>query len=76
MKTTTCKNLRGACSAEIFGETPEEMSENCKSHVMEMLQIGDTEHQAAMESMMKLSPEEQQNWYKEFVESFPNLQDA
>ena len=39
MKKTTCKDLRGACDAIILGETPEEMGENSKKHVMEMIRI-------------------------------------
>ena len=76
MKKTTCKDLRGACDAEILGATPEEMGENSKKHVMELVQSGDAKHQSAIESMMKLSPEEQQKWYKEFLENFDSLQDA
>ena len=62
MKKTTCKDLRGACDAEIQGETPEEMAENCKQHVMEMMQSEDESHKAAVESMMQLSKEEQGKW--------------
>lgn len=76
MKKTTCRDLRGACDAEITGATPEEMGENSKNHVMEMVQAGDEAHMAAIESMKKLSPEEQMKWYQEFKNSFDALQDA
>lgn len=52
MKKTTCRNLRGACDAEIQGETPEEMGQHCRQHVMEMIQSGDEDHKAAVASMM------------------------
>lgn len=68
--------MRGACSAEILGETPEEMGENSKRHVMEMVQAGDANHKAAIEDMMKLRPKEQQKWYKGFKNSFDSLPDA
>ncbi len=38
MKETTCRDLRGACDTEIQGATAEEMGENSKQHVMEMMQ--------------------------------------
>ncbi len=76
MKKTTCGDLRGACDAEIQGETPEEMGEKCKQHVMEMIQSGDEDHKAAVESMMQLSKEEQEKWYEDFMKRFNSLQDA
>ena len=48
MKKTTCRDLRGSCDAEIQGETADEMAENCKQHVMGMLQAGDEGHKAAV----------------------------
>ena len=52
MKKATCRDMRGACDAEFQGETPEEMGEKCKEHVMEMMQSGDEDHKAAVESMV------------------------
>ncbi len=34
MKKATCKELRGTCDAEILGETPQEMADNCQKHVL------------------------------------------
>ncbi|MFV1980643.1 MAG: DUF1059 domain-containing protein [Rhodothermia bacterium] len=76
MKKTTCRNLRGACDAEIQGETPDEMAENCKQHVMEMMGSGDEDHKAAVEGMMELSKEEQEDWYEGFKRDFDSLPDA
>ncbi|MEK9167123.1 MAG: DUF1059 domain-containing protein [Patescibacteria group bacterium] len=76
MKKTTCRELRGACDAEITGETAEEMGENSKKHVMEMIQAGDPDHQAAMEDMMKLGQADQMAWYEGFKNSFDSLPDA
>jgi hypothetical protein len=76
MKKTTCRALRGACDLEIQGETPEEMGENCKAHVMEMMQSGDEAHKTAVESMMQLSEEEQMKWYDNFEKEFSSLQDV
>lgn len=76
MKKTTCKDLRGACDTEIQGETPEEMGENSKKHVMEMIQSGDEAHIAAVEAMRQLSQEEQEKWYEEFKKRFDSLPDA
>lgn len=76
MKKTTCKDLRGACDVVIIGDTPEEMGENSKKHVMEMVQAGDAAHKKAIEDMMKLSKEEQMSWYAGFMERFSSLPDA
>ena len=76
MKKTTCRNLRGACDTVIQGETPEEMGENCKQHVMEMMQSGDEDHKTAVASMQQLSQEEQEKWYEDFKSGFDSLQDA
>ena len=76
MKKTTCRDLRGACAAEIQGATAEEMGENSKQHVMEMMQSGDAEHKAAVASMMELSQEAQQKWFEDFKAGFDSLPDA
>jgi hypothetical protein len=76
MKKTTCRDLRGACDAVILGETPEEMGENSKQHVMGMVQSGDDDHKAAIDGMMKLSKEEQEKWHQDFKNGFDSLQDA
>lgn len=76
MKVATCRELRGACEAKITGSTPEEMGENSKKHVMEMLGAGDEAHKAAIENMMKLSPEEQQAWQDDFRKNFNSLPEA
>ncbi len=76
MKKTTCRELRGSCDVEISGETPEEMGENSKKHVMEMVHSGDEGHKAAIESMQQLSKEEQMKWYEDFKSNFDSLPDA
>lgn len=76
MKKATCKELAGACDEIITGNTPEEMGENSRKHAVEKVQSGDSAHQNAMNEMMKMSQEEQQKWYKNFVDNFDNLEDA
>ncbi len=76
MKKTTCAGLRGACDAEISGETAEQMGEASKQHVMEMTQSGDEAHKAAVNAMQRLSDEEQQAWYAGFLAGFDALPDA
>ena len=76
MKKATCKDMRGACEMEFTGETPEEMGEKCKAHVMELVQAGDADHKAAIDSMMAQSKEDQMKWYEEFRAGFASLQDA
>ncbi len=70
MKNVTCSDLGGPadCQFEIVGSTAEEMGDNCKKHVMEMVQSGDEAHQAAINAMMNLSPEEQQKKFAEYMQ--------
>jgi hypothetical protein len=75
MKKTTCRNLKGACDELIFGETPDEMGENSKKHVMKMVQMGDEAHKKSIDEMMKLSSEEQHAWYEEFRNNFTSLEE-
>lgn len=76
MKQATCKQLRGACDEIITGETPDEMGDNCRTHVMQELAKDDEAHKAAVNDMMLLSKEEQEKWHKEFEASFPGLPEA
>lgn len=76
MKKTTCRELRGACDTEIQGETLDEMSQNCQKHVMEQIELGDQAHKAAIDDMVKLSAEEQKQWYEDFKNKFDSLPDA
>ena len=76
MKKATCKQLAGACDEVITGNTPEEMGEKSRAHAMKMVESGDEAHKVAMDEMMKMSPEEQQKWYQDFVNNFDNLEDV
>jgi len=76
MKKATCKDMRGACEQEFEGETAEEMGGKCREHVMQMVQGGDADHKAALDSMMAQSKEDQEKWYNEFIANFESLQDA
>ena len=76
MKKATCRYMRGACDAEFEGETPEEMGQICRQHVMEMVQSGDEAHKTAMDNMMELRKEEQEKRYEECRNRFDSSQDA
>ena len=58
------------------GEAAEEMGAKYRQHVMEMMQSGDEDHKAAVESMMQLSKEEQEKGYDKFRSKFDSLQGA
>ncbi len=76
MKQATCSDLRGACNQIITGNSAEEMANACKNHAMEMAGKQDPAHLEAMSKMSKLAPEEQQEWWQEFVEGFDKLEEA
>jgi len=69
----TCREMGGACDAEIHGETADEMMENGKKHVHE---AGDDVHNAIIKEMESSSPEEMEAWMKDFHGKFEAAPDA
>lgn len=69
MKKITCSDLGGpeSCEVEFRGDDPTAVVKNCQDHVMEEVGKGDSEHQDAVENMMGLSPEEQQEKMEEYM---------
>ena len=76
MKKTICRDLAGPCDAEIQGSTPEEMGENSKKHVMEMIQSGDKDHKSAVEKMQQMSKEDHDKFFEDFKNRFDSLEDV
>jgi len=74
MKKILCSDLGGPanCDVAIMGETFDELGENSKTHVMQMVAAGDEDHQAAIEKMKSATPEEQQKMFASFKEAFDN----
>ncbi len=75
MKKATCRYMRGACDAEFESQTPREMGQICRQHVMELVQPGDEAHKTAMENMLELGKEEREQWYEDFRSRSNSLQD-
>jgi predicted small metal-binding protein len=59
MKKLTCRDLGGPCNTEITGNSFEEIGKKSHDHVMEQINHGNEEHQAAANKMRNASPEEQ-----------------
>lgn len=76
MKVSTCNDLKGACDAKITGETPDEMGQNSRKHVEEMIAAGDQAHKDAVEEMKNMSGDEFAAWHKSFTDGFDALPDA
>lgn len=72
MKTLKCSDLGGPsdCQHEVSAESVEELGNNCKAHVMDMVGKGDEAHQAAINDMMAKSPEEQQVAFAAFAKKY------
>lgn len=70
MKKMKCRDIGGSCDEVITGNTPEEMGENSKKHVMSLMEKGDTSHNEAMEKMRQISPEEFQAFMVDFRKKF------
>jgi len=75
MKTTTCRQLGGACDKEFHANTFEEMAELSKKHGMEMYQKGDGKHIKVMEEMKKLmsAPQAMKEWMESKRKQFDAL---
>ena len=75
MKTMTCRQLGGACDKEFHAETFQEMAELSKQHGMEMYQVKDQAHMAAMGEMQEMmqQPEAMQQWFENKRKEFDAL---
>jgi hypothetical protein len=76
MKKATCKELGGACDFVLTGETPEQMGQASRDHVMDMMADGDEDHKAAVAKMMSMGKAAQMAWYKEFEAKFNELENV
>lgn len=72
MKTMTCNQLGGACEKEFKANTFEELANLSKQHGMEMFQVQDPAHMAAIGKMMQLmqDPAAMQKWFEEKRQQF------
>ena len=75
MKEMSCKDLGGACNTKFRAETFDEIAELSKKHGMEMFQVGDADHMAAMEKMQLLmkNPEAMNEWFEQKRKEFDDL---
>ena len=70
MKTVTCKDLGGPCDAPLTGETFAEVGTKSMNHVKEQMEKGDEAHTAAVNAMMKATPDEQKAMMVEYEKNF------
>jgi len=70
MKKIMCSDLGGPenCEVEFRGDDPAAIVKTCQEHVMEEVEKGDSDHQDSVENMSGLSPEEQQEKYREYMQ--------
>ena len=73
MKSLTCNQVGGACDTAFTGATLEEISEACKTHVMENM---DEAHKAKMDEMMAKSEEERKAAWEEWQKLFDAAPDV
>ena len=70
MKNLTCRDLGGPCEEVITGNSFDEMGNNCKNHVMALINNGDKAHMSAAGKMRDATPEQQQAWMAEFERKY------
>lgn len=75
MKTMTCIQLGGACTAVFTANSFEEIAEMSKTHGMEMFQKNDEAHLKAMGEMQELmkSPDAMKTWFDNKRKEFDGL---
>lgn len=75
MKTMTCIQLGGACTAAFTANSFEEIAEMSKHHGMEMFQKNDEAHLKAMGEMQELmkSPDAMKTWFDNKRKEFDGL---
>jgi hypothetical protein len=76
LRKATCKQLGGVCDIAIVGNSPEQMAQNAKDHVLDMLSDGDAPHRQLVFSLMRLSKKQQNEKYEELVQSFSLFTEA
>jgi hypothetical protein len=77
MKTTTCKEMGGACDQPFSGNSFDEIAMMVSKHAREMVQQGDEAHIDAMNEMRKsmVSPEAITAWMDEKRKAYNALPD-
>ena len=75
MKKLTCRDLGGPCDEEITGNSFDEISNNCRTHVMEQINSGDEAHRAAAGKMKDATPEQQKSWMADFERRYNEAPD-
>jgi len=77
MKKMTCKQLGGACDKAFKAATFEEVATMSRKHAMEMFQMKDEAHLAAMNKMTELmeDPDAMAEWMSEKQAEFEALPD-
>jgi predicted small metal-binding protein len=75
MKRLKCKDLGGACDVWITGSTPEDIGNNCTEHARKMIRAGDSAHIEAARKMNAKTPEEFQEFLKEFNRKFEEAEE-
>ena len=69
----TCRQLAGACDVEFHANTFEGMATMSQNHGRDMFKKQDAPHLAAMEAMMKFTPQEMQTWMDQKKNEFDSL---
>lgn len=73
MKTMTCKQLGGACDKAFHANSFDEIAKISQQHGKEMFEQGDKAHIEAMNKMMKLDPEDMNEWFENKRKEFEAL---
>jgi hypothetical protein len=77
MKTMTCKQLGGPCDHAHHGESADDVIKAQDQHLKDMVAVGDTAHQPALDDMKRRwkRPIAGMKWYKTAKNDFAALPD-
>lgn len=78
MKTTTCKQLGGACDLPLSGSTADEVIKAQDRHLKEIVAAGDTGHESALKEMKGRwkRPIAGIGWYRQVKRDFAALSES
>ena len=71
----TCKQLGGACDKQFTASTFDELADQSRAHIMQMMATQDADHMPAIQTAMKMmqDPAVMETWINEKIALFEAL---
>lgn len=75
MKTMTCKQLGGACDKKFTASTFDELADQSRAHIMQMMSLQDPDHMQSIQIAMQImqDPAKMETWINDKIAVFDAL---